>query len=128
MAVISLDHLVLTVSDVSATCTFYTSVLEMEEVTFGGGRKALRFGDQKINLHAVGHEIAPHAQVPTRGSADLCFLTNATAAEILDRLRTNGVMPELGPVARTGANGPIMSIYLRDPDGNLIELACADGA
>ena len=125
MAVIGLDHLVLTVRDVSATCHFYATVLGMEEVTFGRGRRALQFGRQKINLHQQGHEVVPHAVAPRPGSADLCFLTDMTVSQWMERLALCGVKPELGPVPRTGAVGSITSIYLRDPDGNLIELACA---
>jgi catechol 2,3-dioxygenase-like lactoylglutathione lyase family enzyme len=123
MVVTALDHLVITAHDVDATCTFYTRVLGMCEVTFGDGRKALSFGDQKINVHQAGREIVPHALVPTPGSADLCFLTDSSASQIQAHLQTCSIKPELGPVERTGAMGKITSIYLRDPDGNLIELA-----
>ena len=125
MAVTSLDHLVLTVRDMLATCQFYTTVLGMTEVTFGQGRKALQFGRQKINLHLHGQEIVPHAAAPTPGSADLCFLTDMSASQWINQLVACGVDVELGPVSRTGATGNIRSIYVRDPDGNLIELACA---
>lgn len=118
-----LDHLVLTVRDVAATCDFYSRVLGMEVVTFGEGRTALNFGAQKINLHQAGREIAPHAASPTPGSADLCLITEAEPAETLAALRAQGVPVELGPVRRNGALGAIESVYLRDPDGNLIEIA-----
>jgi len=117
-----LDHLVLTVRDLRATLDFYTRVLGMVEVTFGANRKALTFGAQKINLHAAGHEFEPKASVPTPGSADLCFLTQEPLATIVAHVRDCGVEIIEGPVRRTGAQGPIESIYLRDPDGNLIEI------
>ena len=123
MEIDRLDHLVLTVRDIEATIDFYTRVLGMEEVTFGKGRKALRFGRQKINLHEVGHEVAPYAAVPTPGSADLCLLTHIPIEDVITHLTGCGVRIELSPVSRTGALGQIYSIYLRDPDGNLIEIA-----
>jgi catechol 2,3-dioxygenase-like lactoylglutathione lyase family enzyme len=119
----SLDHLVLTVADIEATCAFYESVLGMETVTFGEGRKALIFGDQKINLHQAGREFEPKANHPTPGSADLCFLAHTPVAEIIDHLARQGVALEEGPVRRTGARGPILSVYFRDPDSNLIEVS-----
>ena len=119
----SLDHLVLTVADLDATIAFYTRVLGMEVVTFGSGRKALAFGAQKINLHCAGAEFKPHAAAPTRGSADLCFLTDVPLAAAAEHIRSCGVTIEEGPVPRTGATGPILSVYLRDPDGNLIEVS-----
>lgn len=123
MHVDSLDHLVLTVKDVEAACAFYTRTLGMEVVTFGGGRRALSFGAQKINLHLLGAEYEPKAQLPTSGSADLCFLTSIPLAEVIDHLDDCGVALLEGPVSRTGAQGPILSIYFRDPDMNLIEVA-----
>ena len=119
----SLDHLVLTVASLEATIAFYCDVLGMEEVTFGQGRKALAFGAQKINLHQAGQEFEPKAQRPTPGSGDLCFLTDAELGTIVARLEAAGVTVEDGPVPRTGATGPILSIYCRDPDGNLIEIS-----
>jgi catechol 2,3-dioxygenase-like lactoylglutathione lyase family enzyme len=118
-----LDHLVLTVADIAATCDFYQRVLGMEIVHFGEGRRALRFGLQKINLHAHGNEFAPKALRPTPGSADLCLITYATMDEILAHLHAQAVRIEDGPVQRTGATGPILSVYFRDPDGNLIEVS-----
>jgi catechol 2,3-dioxygenase-like lactoylglutathione lyase family enzyme len=123
MTITRLDHLVLTVRDVSRTVAFYTDALGMRAVTFGGNRTALAFGDQKINLHETGHEIAPHAANPTPGSADLCFLTETPLEAVVRHLGAAGVVIELGPVERTGASGRILSLYLRDPDGNLIEIA-----
>ena len=123
MRIDSLDHLVLTVADVEATCSFYRRVLGMEVVTFAQGRKALGFGRQKINLHLRGHEFEPKAERPTPGSGDLCFLTSTPVGEVVAHLTAEGVAIVDGPVRRTGATGPILSVYLRDPDGNLIEVA-----
>ena len=123
MQIDSLDHLVLTVADVDASCAFYSRVLGMEVVTFGQGRKALAFGAQKINLHQAGKEFEPKAQRPTPGSADLCFLTSVPLTEVQTHLAACGVTVTEGPVQRTGAQGPIVSVYFRDPDLNLIEVA-----
>jgi catechol 2,3-dioxygenase-like lactoylglutathione lyase family enzyme len=120
-----LDHLVLTVADIDATLAFYLRVLGMRAVTFGQGRSGLAFGAQKINLHAAGAEFEPHAQRPTPGSADLCFITATPLADAMARVRNCGVAIEAGPVERTGATGRLLSFYLRDPDGNLIEVANA---
>lgn len=118
-----LDHLVLTVADPDATCAFYERVLGMRRVVFGGGRLALAFGQQKINLHQAGREIAPSARRPTPGSADLCFVATCAIGDILSHLTAVAAPVELGPVVRTGALGPITSVYLRDPDQNLVEIA-----
>ena len=118
----SLDHLVLTVADPDRTAAFYVRHLGMEAVTFGEGRRALRFGGAKINLHQAGAEIAPYARRPTPGSADLCFLIDEPVAEAKRALLAAGIECT-EPAPRTGAFRPLMSIYLRDPDGNLIELA-----
>lgn len=118
-----LDHLVLTVRSIPTTSEFYRRVLGMQVVTFGEGRTALRFGDQKINLHEVGREPARRAVRPTPGSGDLCFLTRRPLEAWIEHLRAAGVALEEGPVKRTGALGPIESIYLRDPDDNLIEIS-----
>jgi catechol 2,3-dioxygenase-like lactoylglutathione lyase family enzyme len=118
-----LDHLVLTVASVEATVEFYTRVLGMEAVTFGPGRTALTFGSSKINLHQAGKEFEPKALRPTPGSADLCLIVDDDIAEVLAELAAAGVPVEEGPVERTGASGPIVSCYLRDPDHNLIELS-----
>ena len=123
MKVDHLDHLVLTVESISATCEFYARVLGMEVVAFGDDRKALAFGAQKINLHAAGKEWEPKAQHPTPGSADLCFITPIPLADVVDHLRRCGVEVVEGPVKRTGAAGPITSVYFRDPDLNLIEVS-----
>ena len=118
-----LDHLVLTVRDLAATVAFYRDGLGMELRSFGDGRQALHFGRQKINLHLQGHEFEPKAQQPTPGAADLCFLTDQPLDAVTDRLGALGHAVIEGPVRRTGASGPITSIYVRDPDGNLIEIA-----
>ncbi len=118
-----LDHLVLTVRNIEATCEFYTRVLGMQAVTFGAGRKALQFGRQKINLHEAGKEFEPKALKPTPGSADLCFIAETSLADVVAHLGVCGVEIIEGPVQRTGALGTIQSVYLRDPDGNLIEIA-----
>jgi catechol 2,3-dioxygenase-like lactoylglutathione lyase family enzyme/ketosteroid isomerase-like protein len=118
-----LDHLVLTVRDLAATTDFYTRVLGMELVTFGDHRLALRFGAQKINLHLAGKEGDPKADRPTPGAGDLCFITHEAPQAWVARLREAGVAVIAGPVRRTGALGPIESVYLRDPDGNLLEIA-----
>ncbi|HEY1574751.1 MAG TPA: VOC family protein [Pseudonocardiaceae bacterium] len=118
-----LDHLVLTVADIDATVEWYSNVLGMSRVTFGEGRTALRFGNQKINLHLAGHEFEPRAAVATRGSADLCFIVDDDLDGVRAQLAANGVAVELGPVVRTGATGQLDSVYVRDPDGNLIELS-----
>lgn len=123
MQIDHLDHLVLTVRDLDATCAFYERVLGMQVTTFGGDRRALLFGQQKINLHQAGHEFEPKALQPTPGSGDLCFITTVPLAQVIVHVQTCGVTIEEGPVARTGAVGDIESIYLRDPDGNLIEIA-----
>ena len=118
-----IDHLVLTVRDLDDTIAFYTRVLGMEEVTFGENRKALSFGTQKINLHVAGSEFEPKALHPKPGSADLCFLTAEPLARVMKHLKNCGVDILEGPIDRTGAQGPLESIYIRDPDGNLIEIA-----
>jgi catechol 2,3-dioxygenase-like lactoylglutathione lyase family enzyme len=118
-----LDHLVLTITDLEATLRFYRDGLGMRHVAFGEGRSALHFGAHKINLHLAGNEFEPKAQHPAPGSADLCLLTERPLAEVMDRLAAIGHPAFLGPVGRTGAIGPLLSIYTRDPDGNLIEIA-----
>jgi catechol 2,3-dioxygenase-like lactoylglutathione lyase family enzyme len=120
-----LDHIVLTVKDIDATCVFYQRVLGMRVVEFGEGRKALGFGNQKINLHQSGQEFEPKADQPTPGSADLCFLTTTPVAHVVYHLQTQGIPLLEGPVRRTGATGPILSVYFRDPDRNLIEVSNA---
>ena len=122
------DHIVLTVADISATCAFYEKVLGMQVVTFAGDRKALAFGAQKINLHQRGQEFEPKAHRPTPGSADICLIAETPVKEVLAHLEACGVAVLEGPVPRTGALGPIVSVYFRDPDNNLIEVANYAGA
>ncbi len=117
------DHLVLTVQDIARTCEFYERVLGMEAVTFGDGRKALQFGQQKINLHEVGKEFEPKALKPVAGSADLCFITLTPLMQVLEHFQACHVAVIEGPVKKTGAIGTLLSAYIRDPDGNLIEVA-----
>lgn len=123
MRIDRLDHLVLTVADIDATVAFYTRVLGMEAVTFGAGRTALAFGRSKINLHRAGHEFEPKALRPTPGSADLCLIAAGPLDQVIEDLAAHGIPVEEGPVERTGATGPILSVYFRDPDQNLIEVS-----
>ncbi len=123
MNITHLDHLVITVANIEVTTRFYQHVLGMEKQTFAGGRVALIFGQQKINLHQIGSEFEPKANVPTSGSADLCFITQTSLPEAVQHVRNCGVEILEGPVARTGAMGPMTSFYFRDPDLNLIEVS-----
>ena len=118
-----IDHIVLTVRDIDATCAFYSRVLGMDVTTFGAGRKALVFGGQKINLHQAGREFEPKADAPTPGSADFCLIASTPLPEIMQELARHGVPVILGPVRRTGAVGELDSIYIYDPDENLVELS-----
>ena len=118
-----LDHLVLTTADEAACVRFYVDVLGMTLETFGSGRKAFRFGNQKINLHVKGREFEPKAQVPTPGSLDLCFIASIPLDEVVARLQRSGVAIIEGPVKRTGATSAIRSVYVRDPDLNLVEIS-----
>lgn len=120
---LKIDHLVLTVKDIDKTVNFYTSCLAMEKEIFGDNRVALRFGDTKINLHLFGKEFEPKAVAPTPGSADICFSTTEPISEVTDRLKDLQINIIEGPILRTGACGPISSIYIRDPDNNLIEIS-----
>ena len=122
-----LDHLVLTVKNIERTCAFYREVLGMEEITFQGSRKGLKFGKQKINLHEEGNEPEPRAAVPMPGSADLCFITGTPLSECVALCKARGIAIVEGPVRRTGACGTIHSIYIRDPDRNLIEISRYEG-
>jgi catechol 2,3-dioxygenase-like lactoylglutathione lyase family enzyme len=119
----ALDHLVLTVADMAATIDFYTRVLGCTEISYGAGRKAVRFGNQKINLHPRRNDIKLVAAHPTLGSADLCFLSSTPVAEWVAHLERHGVAIEAQPSERTGATGALLSIYCRDPDHNLIEIS-----
>ncbi|MGO3890460.1 MAG: VOC family protein [Paenalcaligenes sp.] len=118
-----LDHLVLTTSNEAACIAFYVDCLGMELVTFGKNRKAFSFGQQKINLHVKGAEFEPKAHLPVPGALDLCFIADRPLDEVIAHLNANGATILEGPVPRTGAMGPIRSIYLRDPDLNLIEIS-----
>lgn len=118
-----LDHLVLTVADIVITCDFYSHILGMSVETFAEGRKALKFGAQKINLHQAGHEFDPKAKHPIPGSGDLCFIAETPLADVITHLQASDVAIEEGPVERIGATGRLRSVYLRDPDGNLIEVS-----
>jgi len=118
-----LDHLVLTCRDVAATIRFYTEVLGMREVTFGAARKAVAFGQQKINLHPADNIPGLVADKPTPGSGDLCFITATPLAEVTAHLEKCGVPVVAGPGPRAGAVGTIQSVYIRDPDQNLVEIS-----
>jgi catechol 2,3-dioxygenase-like lactoylglutathione lyase family enzyme len=123
MAINRIDHFVLTVADIGATCNFYNKVLGMEVLTFGDGRKALGFGEYKINLHQRGREFEPKATRPTAGSGDFCLTTVTPLDHVIADLKAAGIPVELGPVERTGARAKLLSVYLRDPDGNLVEVS-----
>ena len=123
MRIDRVDHFVLTVRDIDATCAFYARVLGMDVVTFGRGRKALAFGRQKINLHQAGREFEPKAATPTPGSGDFCLISAVPLDHVIAHLAACGVTIVEGPVPRTGAAGPINSVYFRDPDGNLVEVS-----
>jgi catechol 2,3-dioxygenase-like lactoylglutathione lyase family enzyme len=123
MQIDRLDHIVLTVKDIEATCAFYSKVLGTKVVVFGDNRTALTFGKQKINLHQAGHEFEPKALRPTPGSADICLIADTPLADVIRHLHTCGVEIIEGPVTKTGAVGPIKSVYIRDPDLNLVEIA-----
>ena len=115
-----IDHVVLTVRDIEATVSFYERVLRMEAIEFAGGRRALRFGNQKINLQTLGQETRNHACI---GSGDLCLITDLTIEDVLAHLQQQDVPIVEGPVAKSGAMGQITSVYFNDPDGNLIEVS-----
>ncbi|MFO8192950.1 MAG: VOC family protein [Bacillota bacterium] len=123
MKVDFLDHLVLTVLNLERTIDFYKRLLGMHEITFGNNRKALVFGDQKINLHEYGNEYEPKAKITYPGSADLCFITTTPINKYKKYLISHGVSVEEGPVKKMGAKGDMLSIYIRDPDENLIEIS-----
>ncbi len=127
MKITHVDHFVLTVASISRTCEFYGRVLNMRAETFGDQRTALHFGDQKINLHEAGREFDPRAKVPTPGSADFCLISAEPIDQVVKHLESLGVPVVKGPVERTGAQsaalGPMRSVYIRDPDGNLVEIS-----
>ena len=123
MQVNRIDHLVLTVADIERTVDFYGRVLGMRRIDFAGGRVALSCGTQKINLHQLGNEFEPKAERVQPGSADLCLIIDTPIDAAIDHIRHQGVEIIEGPVTRSGAGGPIVSAYLRDPDGNLLEVS-----
>ncbi len=123
MKIDAVDHLVLTVKDIEATCAFYSTALGMKVLTFGEDRKALAFGSQKINLHQQGKEFDPKAHRPTPGSGDICLITSVALPEVVSHLKACNIEVIDGPVKRTGAVGTLLSVYFRDPDLNLIEVS-----
>ncbi len=118
-----IDHLALTVKDIEVSCQFYTEVLGMRVVSFADNRKALVFGNQKINLHELGKEHEPKAKNPTSGAIDLCLISDTPLKVILNELERLNILVEVGPIIKTGATNPINSVYIRDPDNNLIEIS-----
>ena len=123
MLISNLDHLVITVHDIEKTCSFYKTVMGFEIISSADGRKAIKFGNQKINLHKAGEELTPCAKYPTPGSADLCFITPTAISDHLHHLKDCGIDIEAGPVKRFGVFGEMDSVYFRDPDGNLLEVS-----
>jgi catechol 2,3-dioxygenase-like lactoylglutathione lyase family enzyme len=123
IAIDRIDHIVLTAFDLERSVDFYSRVMGMEPITFAGGRRGLAFGRQKINLHQAGKEFEPKALKPVPGSLDLCFITETPLEEVIATLQAAGVAIAAGPVPKTGALGPMSSVYFRDPDGNLIEVS-----
>ncbi len=124
MKIERIDHFVLTVASIDATIDFYQRVLGMEPMTFAGGRRGLGFGQQKINLHAADNPFIPGAKVPLPGTGDFCLITQTPIPEVIAHLRAQNVEIVAGPVPKSGAMGPIESIYFRDPDMNLVEVSC----
>ena len=125
---LKIDHIVITVKDINKSISFYSNILEMELKEFfslsdNTTRKSLKFGNQKINLHEALNPFLPHAKHPSPGAVDICFISTKPISEWIDRLKKNKINIEDGPVQKTGANGPILSIYIRDPDENLIEIS-----
>jgi catechol 2,3-dioxygenase-like lactoylglutathione lyase family enzyme len=129
MDIEGIDHVVFTVRDIEATCDFYARALGVTVISFDNGRRALQIGRSKINLHQVGHEFEPKAARPGPGTQDICLISTTPLTEVIAGLQDAGVEIIEGPVSRTGALGTMESVYLRDPDGNLIEVAhCAAAA
>ncbi len=124
MNIASIDHVVLTVRDMAKTIDFYQRVLGMSHVLFEGKFNALHFGNQKINLHPFRAEYLPHADIPVPGTGDICLVCDGEIEEVVRELRTHSIQIELGPVEQTGARGGMSSVYIRDPDRNLVEVAC----
>lgn len=124
MKIERIDHFVLTVASIDVTIQFYQRVLGMEPMTFAGGRRGLGFGQQKINLHAADSPFRPGAHVPLAGTGDFCLITEISIADVVAHLKSENVDIEAGPVPKTGAMGPIESVYFRDPDLNLVEVSC----
>lgn len=120
--IVRFDHLVLTVRSLETTCAFYQRALGFRRVDSPNGPTSLAFGEQKINLHEVGHTFEPKAQTPMPGTGDFCLVTDRPLSEVRSHLEACGITLELGPVARTGAQGAMISVYFRDPDGNLVEI------
>ncbi|MBT6395594.1 MAG: VOC family protein [Nitrospinaceae bacterium] len=123
MKITIIDHFVLTVRSIPDTCAFYERVLGMKAAKFGGRRWALLFGHQKINLHQVGKEFEPNAKSPVAGAGDFCLISGEPLSEVVRQLNEAGIPIEMGPVSKSGAKGPIMSVYIRDPDENLVEIS-----
>lgn len=123
MKIEKIDHFVLTVKNIEQTCEFYQNALGMDKVSFNNGRIALKFGNQKINLHEVGKEFEPKAKTPLPGTIDICFITKLPSLDVINHFKKCGILIEEGPVNKTGAVDKITSVYIRDPDGNLIEIS-----
>ena len=123
MKIDRIDHIVLTVVSVDVTIEFYSRVLGMEPITFAGGRRGLAFGVQKINLHSAENPYSEKAQEPTPGSGDFCMITKTPMADVIDHFNAENIEIEVGPIPKSGATGSLISIYFRDPDGNLLELS-----
>ena len=121
-----IDHLVLTVTSIENTCDFYCNILGLDRETFGEDRIALKFGQQKFNLHQFGCDINPKAKMPIPRSMDLCLITTTPISNVISHLDNHQTRIIIGPVTRTGAKGPITSVYVRDPDGNLVEISTYD--
>jgi len=119
----SIDHIVLTTRDLEKCVAFYVEVLGMRLENYGAGRIAFRFGDQKFNVHPPGFDASIKARTPTPGSLDLCFLADCPLEDVIARLKKHGIAIEEGPSVRTGARFPIRSVYVRDPDDNLVEIS-----
>jgi catechol 2,3-dioxygenase-like lactoylglutathione lyase family enzyme len=126
MMIERIDHFVLTVRSLEDTCEFYTRVLGFERVDQEGSPTALRFGAQKINVHETSRTFEPKAAHPTPGAGDFCIVTTWPISAVVERLTANAVIVELGPVHRDGAQGPMTSVYFRDPDNNLVEVSRYD--